>query len=104
MDVICRKYSCTYNDRAKCSRKNLNVGKNADCIDMSIDDSKIVEDVSNDMFRHEPDVAPYHHCRNMNILCNSYDCIFNEKGECYSNGIFVGSEIDNAPCNSFAPR
>ena len=104
MDVVCRKYSCVYNEKAKCNRKNLSVNKTSDCSDLVIDNAKIVEDVSKDMFVHEPDVAPYHHCRNMNINCETKNCIFNKCGECYSNGIFVGSEKVKAPCNSFVPR
>lgn len=104
MDVVCRKYSCRFNDESKCSRHNLNVNKSADCDDIEIDRTKIVQDVSRDMFEHEPDVAPYHHCRNMNIICESTSCIFNKSGECFSNGIFVGSEQKSAPCNSYVPR
>ena len=104
MDVVCRKYSCEFNDRAKCSRKNLMVNKKAVCDDLKIDNEKVVEDVSKDMFEHEPDIAPYHHCRTMNIKCASEDCIFNKSGECFSNGIFVGSMTTKAPCNSYVPR
>lgn len=104
MDVVCRKYSCKYNDRAKCVREELQIDRVADCFDIKIDKSKIIEDVSKDMFEHEPDIAPYHHCRNMDIICASKNCIFNKDGECFSNGIFVGSEEKKAPCNSFAPR
>lgn len=104
MDIICRKYSCIYNEKAKCNRKNLTVNSKADCDDLDIDDSKIVEDVSQDMFEHEPDIAPYHHCKTMNIMCSKKECIFNKNGECFSNGIFVGSEEDQAPCNSYTPR
>ncbi len=104
MDIVCRKYSCVYNEKAKCTRKNLSVNKQADCSDLQVDKDKVVEDVSLDMFAHEPDVAPYHHCRNMNIMCANNKCIFNKQGECFSNGIFVGSEKDSAPCNSYAPR
>ncbi len=104
MDVMCRKYSCVYNEKAKCNRKNLSVSSHADCADLSIDKNKQVEDVSLDMFSHEPDVAPYHHCKTMNIMCDSKECIFNKEGECFSNGIFVGSELRVAPCNSFVPR
>ena len=104
MDVVCRKYSCVYNDRAKCSRKNLSVDNKSDCGDLLINQQKIVEDVSRDMFEHEPDIAPYHHCKTMNIVCDSASCIFNKQGECFSNGIFVGSEINVAPCNSYVPR
>ena len=104
MDIVCRKYGCKFNDRAKCSRKNLSVNKKADCEDLSIESSKIVEDVSRDMFEHEPDIAPYHHCKNINIMCKSDKCIFNKNGECFSNGIFVGSEKIKAPCNSFIPK
>ena len=104
MDVVCRKYSCTFNDKAKCKRKNLDVNAKADCNDIEIDKTKVVEDVSRDMFEHEPDVAPYHHCKNMNIVCKANECIFNKNGECFSNGIFVGSKVKSAPCNSFVPR
>ena len=104
MDVVCRKYSCKYNEKAKCGRKNLNVDKEAFCDDLNIVPNKLVEDVSKDMFVHEPDVAPYHHCKNMNIACESKNCIFNKNGECFSNGIFVGSEKVSAPCNSFVPK
>ena len=104
MDVMCRKYSCIYNDKAKCDRKNLQVDSKSDCQDLQIDNNKIVEDVSLDMFEHEPDVAPYHHCKTMNIVCCTNKCIFNKNGECFSNGIFVGSEQKSAPCNSFVPR
>ena len=104
MDVVCRKYSCKFNEKAKCTRKNLNVDNKADCDNLSIDKTKVVEDVSRDMFEHEPDVAPYHHCRNMNIMCEAKKCIFNKNGECFSNGIFVGSAQKSAPCNSYVPR
>ena len=104
MDVVCRKYSCIYNEKAKCSRKNLSVNKKSDCSDLKIDNSKAVEDVSRDMFTHEPDVAPYHHCKNINIACEAKECIFNKSGECFSNGIFVGSEQVKAPCNSYVPK
>ena len=104
MDVICRKYSCIYNDRMKCVRKNLNVNSRSDCADIDIDPNIVVEDVSRDMFVHEPDIAPYHHCRNMNIICQASECIFNKSCECFSNGIFVGCEKDAAPCNSYTPR
>lgn len=104
MDVMCRKYSCIYNDKAKCKRKNLSIGKNAECADLQVDNTKQVPDVSRDMFEHEPDVAPFHHCKTMNILCQDKNCIFNKNCECFSNGIFVGSELKTAPCNSFVPK
>ena len=104
MDIVCRKYSCIYNDRSKCIRKNLNIDSRADCADMDIDPNDVVEDVSRDMFVHEPDIAPYHHCRNMNILCKSNTCIFNKSCECFSNGILVGSTQTNAQCNSFMAK
>ena len=104
MDVVCRKYSCKFNEKAKCNRRNLQVDGKSFCDDLSIVPDKLVEDVSRDMFNHEPDVAPYHHCKTMFIKCKTAECIFNKQGECYSNGIFVGSEKVNAPCNSFVPR
>lgn len=104
MDVVCRKYSCEYNDRAKCSRKHLLVNNKSNCSDIKMNNNKLVEDVSKDMFSHEPDVAPYHHCRNMDIKCETRECVFNKEGECFSNGVFVGSTKFNAPCNSYVPK
>ena len=104
MDIVCRKYSCKFNEGAKCGRKNLEINSSADGNDLDIDKNKVVEDVSLNMFSHEPDIAPFHHCKNINIKCASEDCIFNRAGECYSNGIFVGSTKIKAPCNSFVPR
>ena len=104
MDVVCRKYSCKFNEKAKCNRKNLQVSEKSFCDDLSIVSDKLVEDVSKDMFMHEPDVAPYHHCKTMIISCESKNCIFNKDGECFSNGIFVGSEKVSAPCNSYVPK
>ncbi len=104
MDVVCRKYACKFNENAKCGRKNLAVGRSANCANLEIDKTKQVEDVSRDMFCHEPDIAPYHHCKTMNIMCESRNCIFNKNGECFSNGIFVGSAKESAPCNSFVPK
>ena len=40
MDVMCRKYSCVYNDRAKCERKHLEVNGTSDCADLEIDNEK----------------------------------------------------------------
>lgn len=104
MDVMCRKYSCEFNENAKCTRKNLKVDKNADCDDLVVNKTKPVPDVSRNMFEHEPDIAPYHHCKTMNIMCDCNNCIFNKQNECFSNGIFVGSQKAKAPCNSFVER
>lgn len=104
MDIVCRKYSCTYNKNMKCERKHLGVNKNAHCADIAIDKSKPVEDVSKDMFEHEPEIAPFRHCKCIDIKCDSTNCIFNNNNECMSNGIFVGSSTSKAPCNSFQEK
>ncbi len=104
MDIVCRKYSCTYNNNMKCDRKHLEVTKNASCANIAVDKSKPVEDVSKDMFQHEPEIAPYRHCKCINIKCQASDCLFNKNTECMSNGIFVGSKKLNAPCNSYQER
>ncbi len=104
MDIVCRKYSCTHNRNMKCERKHLGVSKNADCADIAIDPSKPVEDVSKDMFEHEPEIAPFRHCKCIDIKCNASKCLFNNSGECMSNGIFVGSAKTKAPCNSYQEK
>ena len=104
MDIVCRKYSCTYNNNMKCERKHLGVNKYANCADIAIDNSKPVEDVSKDMFEHEPEIAPFRHCKCIDIKCDSTNCLFNNSGECMSNGIFVGSSKTKAPCNSFQEK
>ena len=104
MDIVCRKYSCTYNKNMKCERKHLGISKSAQCADIAIDKSKPVEDVSKDMFEHEPEIAPFRHCKCIDIKCDSLNCVFNNNQECMSNGIFVGSAKTNAPCNSFQEK
>ena len=104
MDVVCRKYSCVYNDRAKCERKHLEVNGSSNCGDIKVDNSQVVEDVSRDMFEHEPEIAPFRHCKCIDIKCNANNCLFNNDGECMSNGIFVGSTKTNAPCNSYQQK
>ena len=104
MDIVCRKYSCTYNRNMKCERKHLNISQTAYCNDIAIDDSKPVEDVSKDMFEHEPEIAPFRHCKCIDIKCDSKKCLFNKDGECMSNGIFVGSAKTSAPCNSYQQK
>ena len=104
MDIVCRKYSCSYNNNMKCERKHLKISKNSDCADIEIDKSKHVLDVSKDMFEHEPEIAPYSHCKCVDIKCDSKNCLFNQNGECFSNGIFVGSKKLSAPCNSFQEK
>lgn len=104
MDIVCRKYSCTYNKNMKCERKHLNINQSAYCNDIAIDNSKPVEDVSKDMFEHEPEIAPFRHCKCIDIQCSSKKCLFNKDGECMSNGIFVGSAKTSAPCNSYQQK
>lgn len=104
MDIVCRKYSCMYNKDMKCERKHLSVDKGANCSDIKIDKTKEKEDVSRDMFSHEPEVAPFRHCKCIDIKCNSTDCLFNRDKDCCSNGIFVGSAEKCAPCNSYQQK
>jgi hypothetical protein len=88
----------------KCERKHLGVNQKGLCNDIEIDKSKPVEDVSKDMFEHEPEIAPFRHCKCIDIRCNANKCLFNKEGECMSNGIFVGSTKTNAPCNSYQEK
>ena len=104
MDIVCRKYSCEFNKNSKCDRKHLNVDKRADCHDLKIDKNKESVDVSKDMFGHEPEIAPFRHCKCTDIKCSSVDCLFNDNKTCQSNGIFVGSATASAPCNSYQPK
>lgn len=104
MDIVCRKYSCEYNKNMKCERKHLGINSKAYCGDINIDSSKPVEDVSKDMFEHEPEIAPFRHCKCIDIKCDAKTCIFNNNLECMSNGIFVGSKKTSAPCNSFQEK
>lgn len=104
MDIVCRKYSCKYNKDMKCERRHLGVDKHAKCLDLAIDNKKETEDVSKDMFNHEPDVAPFRHCKCIDIKCGCNNCLFNQNQSCYSNGIFVGSAPNSAPCNSYQKK
>ena len=37
MDIVCRKYSCTYNKNMKCERKHLGINSSANCADIAIE-------------------------------------------------------------------
>ena len=104
MDIVCRKYSCKYNKDMKCERKHLHVNKGANCDDIEIIKDKEAKDVSKEMFGHEPEVAPFRHCKCIDIKCNSTNCLFNKNYDCVSNGIMVGSATAKAPCNSFQEK
>lgn len=104
MDIVCRKYSCKYNKDTKCERRHLGVDSHAKCMDIEIDKQKEKEDISKTMFGHEPEVAPFRHCKCIDIKCDCKTCLFNKEQSCYSNGIFVGSATSCAPCNSFQKK
>lgn len=104
MDIVCRKNSCIYNDKFKCNRKHLKVDKKAECDDLNIDKQKPVQDVSKDMFSHEPNFAEFKHCKCIDIACDKNNCIFNKDKKCISNGVLIGSEKSSAPCNSYSPK
>lgn len=104
MDIACRKYNCRYNDSGICSRKNLNINNNPDCLDADIDMNREDIDVSRDMFCVEPDYAPYKHSKNINITCQCEHCLFNSAKACISNGIVVGADGNHPPCYSYMPK
>lgn len=104
MDIVCRKSTCEYNDRLKCTRKHLSVNKNALCSDMDIDQTKNPPNISKDMFEVAPDIAPFCHCKCVDIRCNSKDCLLNSDGVCKANGILVNDIDKKAECCTFTEK
>lgn len=104
MDIVCRKRNCAYNDRLKCERKHLSIGKNAKCTDYQKDSTKPIKNISKDMFDTPPDIAPYSHCKNVEIKCKAKDCILNDNGLCKANGIIVNSCNECPYCITFLKK
>ena len=56
------------------------------------------------MFDTPPDIAPYSHCKNVEIKCKAKDCILNDNGLCKANGIIVNSCNECPYCITFLKK
>ena len=91
MNISCRKTKCKFNNNYVCNSKNIFIQKNLNCSYYEPIKKENLQDVSKTMFELAPEIAPYKHNKNTNIICEA-DCIFNKNNRCVSNGIFVNGE------------
>ena len=91
MNISCRKTKCNFNNNYVCSSKNIFIQNNLNCAYYEPIKKDNLQDVSKTMFELTPEIAPYRHNKNTNILCEA-NCIFNKNNHCVCNGIFVNGE------------
>lgn len=91
MNISCRKTKCKYNNKYVCTSKNIFIQKNLNCAYFEPVKKDDLQDVSKTMFELAPEIAPYKHNKNTNIMCEA-DCIFNKNNKCVCNGIFINGE------------
>ena len=103
MNFTCRKLKCENNNNCVCKLKKINISPSLDC-KMHKEDDKKVEDKTKTLFEKVPEFANYVHHEEAEIFCEA-DCIFNNNGECMSNGIVVNeTKPHSAICVSYLKK
>ena len=104
MDIKCNKTICKFNNCYCCEAKEIHVAQNAECKTFNKDKhKKNLQDVSRDMFEAAPEIAPFRHSKNIDIVCNA-QCLFNVNGVCNANGITVLEGKNIGRCGTFIKR
>ena len=103
MDLKCKKLDCVFNDKFSCSAKGITVKHNLNCATYSKNENLSKEqqqNVSKTMFEVAPEYHAFRHNKNVDIKCEAKNCIFNEKGNCSSNGITIQRSEYKAYCST----
>ena len=56
-----------------------------------------LQDASRTMFESAPEVHPYRHNKDVDIVCNA-NCLFNKDCNCMANGICVSVDSETPTC------
>ena len=105
MDLKCKKMDCEYNKCFSCQSKEICVSKKCECNTYTPSNTKDKDqhqDISRDMFETAPEIYPYRHKKNIQVLCNAH-CLFNEDGKCMANGISISNQ-HTATCITAIPK
>lgn len=103
MDLKCKKLDCVYNDKFGCKAKGIDVNHNLDCntyeknYNLSEDQK---QNVSKTMFEIAPEYHAFRHNKDINICCDARHCLFNDEGDCCSNGITIQRSGSGAYCST----
>jgi hypothetical protein len=90
MNICCRKEKCKFNKNYICTRSNLEINDNRECLNYEIVDKGLLQDSSKTMFEIAPKLAPYKDNKDIKISCKA-NCLFNKKGKCVCNGIIINN-------------
>lgn len=103
MDLKCKKLDCVYNKEFSCCAKGINVKSSLACATFSKNENLTKEqkqNVSRTMFEVAPSMHPYRHAKKVDIYCEAGNCVFNDGGNCKSNGITVSRSAVKAYCST----
>ncbi len=105
MDIKCRKTSCKFNNSYSCEARGVCITRDTECGSFEPDNSKPAVDFSKNMFEADMEYSNSRHICNVNLECNSCDCLFNENKKCMANGITVIDEGQGqTACGTFIKR
>ena len=103
MDLKCKKLDCEYNKEFSCQARGILIRQNLNCDTFKHNDNLTEEqqqNVSRTMFEVAPELHPYRHNKKVNIMCDATKCLFNDNGNCKSNGITVSRSKTKAYCST----
>lgn len=101
MDLKCKKLNCVHNKEFSCNAKGIKVKHNLTCATYKKNENLTEEqqqNVSRTMFEVAPEMHPYRHNKKVNICCDAKNCVFNDYGNCKSNGVTVCRSEHKAYC------
>lgn len=103
MDLKCKKLDCVYNKEYGCIAKGIKVKHNLTCSTYEKNEelpSGQKQNVSKTLFETAPQYHPFRHNKDINIKCEARQCLFNENGDCISNGITIQRSNFKAYCST----
>lgn len=101
MDLKCKKLDCVFNNKYNCEARGITIKHNLNCGTFQKNHRLTEEqqqDVSKTMFEVAPEFHAFRHNQNVNIKCRANRCVFNEDGNCISNGITLQQTDKKAYC------
>lgn len=100
MDLKCKRLDCKFNKQYACTARGILVTNELECSTYENNPNPPKEqkqNVSKTMFSEVPEIHPFRHSVNVNILCEA-NCLFNKKGVCVANGITIDVSKKGTEC------
>lgn len=99
MDIKCRKTSCRFNKGLSCTASFVEIGQATKCQSFVRGGDEF--DFSRRMFETAPEFGSSRNIKQVNLKCESTDCLFNKECRCNANGITVLDEQNKPQCGTF---